>query len=744
MVTVARAAAPAARGLAAGGAAPAVIQPWILRAALSGGAGAVAAFATAAPTGRPGVDLVLRAVGVGLVVLVGSRAPGWVVTAAGGVAVLVAVDPVLLAAATVAVALGCCAGLSPRRGQALPAASLGLTMNVLIRAELGGPFGLSAAVTGVVVVALVVSGLGRCSRRVRWWAAGAGALLTLFAGVAVAGTAYAVVHARHGLTSGVRAAELGVAALEHGDVERAARWFRLSAADLSAAHETLSKPWTTPATVVPVLAQHRDAVVGMSAVGAEGAATVADVLGAIDLDALRVHDGRLDVAAVAALADPLRQVRAALDDLGAATAEARSPWLIGRADYQLDDFETSIGEHVPSLDNAIRAIGLAPDMLGASGPRRYLVLITTPAEARGLGGTIRAYTELTVDDGTFTLGPVGDRRDLDRRLLAAGGRVRDHEEFLARYGPFGFATEGDGAVGAAAFENLTMTPHFPWVGALAADLYEQATGHAVDGVIAAGPLVLRELLAYTGPVPLPTDHLDLTFDNAVDYLLHGQYLLAGDSERPDALGEALAAILAEVMDGALPDPIELADRLGGVAEQGRLLLWSARPAEQDLLEFLGVTGSLPDPAGVHGEAFTVSSVSGGNIDSYLRRRAAYEYSTDAAGTTTAVLRMELTNTAPVRWLPAAVTGDGLGLPRGTSRLYLSVYSTLGLDGATRDGAPLELDTGTERGWSVYSGFVEIPAGETVTVAVELSGAVEAPDEIVTWVQPGASRLRPLD
>lgn len=721
---------------------PDLVAPHALRLALSVAAGVAAGFAAAAPTGRPGVDLVLRAVGVGLVVLVGSAAPAWAVTVAGGVGLLIAVDPGLMAAAAVAVGVGCWMGTARGWEQTWAAVSLALTLNVAIRAELGGPFGTSAAVVGAVVIVLTVAGLRRSSPRVRWWAGAAVVLVVVLTAVAAAGTVYAVLRARHQLSDGVRAAERGVAAFEHGDVEAAARWFRVSAADLTAAHDALSKPWTTPATVVPVLAQHRDAVVEMSAAGAEGAATAADVLGAIDLDALRIHGGRLDVAAVAALADPLARVRAALDDLGAATARARSPWLVGRADYELDDFETSIAAHVPSLDNAIHAVGLAPAMLGADGPRRYLVLVTTPTEARGLGGSIRAYAELTVSDGTFTLGPVGDPRDIDRRL-AGGGPPREHEEFVARYGRFGFGPGGGGAVGAGAFADLTLTPHFPWVGEMAADLYQQATGRVVDGVIAADPMVLRELLRDTGPVRL-AGGVDLNADNAVDFLLGGQYELSADSERPDALGDALSAIFAEVAQGALPDPIELADQLGGVVEQRRLLLWSARPAEQDLLEFLGAAGALPDPSGAHGEGFTVSNAGGGDIDRYLRRRASYEYSTDDGGTTTAALRIELTNAAPVRWLPDRVVANDVGLPPGTSRLYLSVYSTLGLDGAALDGAPLALDAGTERGWSVYSGFVEIPPGETVTVEVELSGVVESPDELVTWVQPGASRLRPID
>ena len=74
---------------------------------------------------------------------------------------------------------------------------------------------------------------------------------------------------------------------------------------------------------------------------------------------------------------------------------------------------------------------------------------------------------------------------------------------------------------------------------------------------------------------------------------------------------------------------------------------------------------------------------------------------------------------------------------------MSFYSPLGLSGATLDGEPTELSTGWEEGWNVYSQFVDIPPGGTVTFDVELAGTVAEPDDVVTWVQPMASPLEPL-
>ena len=233
-----------------------------------------------------------------------------------------------------------------------------------------------------------------------------------------------------------------MSALEQDRFDDAAKLFERSADDLRYASAQLDRPWVRPASLVPVLAQHRDAVVDMSATGAVGAATVADALDRIDIDGLRLIDGHVDLDALAAIENPLGDVRAALDELQAATDDAQSPWLIPKARLVLDDFDESIDEHLPSLDNALTAVGMAPDMLGADEPRRYLLLFTTAAESRGLGGFIGSYAELTADDGALSLTNSGQVADLDAAAQAAGARVTGPAEFVEQYGQFGYDRDG--------------------------------------------------------------------------------------------------------------------------------------------------------------------------------------------------------------------------------------------------------------------------------------------------------------
>ena len=351
-----------------------------------------------------------------------------------------------------------------------------------------------------------------------------------------------------------------MSSLENGDFEEAAESFRSASEVLATANERMSKPWTSAAAFVPVVAQHRSAVLDMSGVGADGAATVAEALEEIDLDALRTVDGRFDLAELTALEGPLSRVREALDDLQQTTQAARSPWLVNRADYELDDFESSIDEHLPALESSLQAIDLAPDMLGAGEPRTYLVLFTTPSESRGLGGFIGSYGELTVDDGRLTLSNFGRAQDLDAAAVQAGARVEGHEAFLRQYGRFGYGD--DGAVGNAAFRNLAMSPDFPTVAEIGASLYEQTTGREVDGVIAMDPFVVSALVRYVGTIDLPTVGVQLDAGSAIPYLLLDQYVLgaADNDTRADGLAEAASLTFDALLGGALPDPITLVAR----------------------------------------------------------------------------------------------------------------------------------------------------------------------------------------
>ena len=709
-------------------------------------AGLIAALGPAEPTGHAATDAILLGLGTALIVVIGALAPWWVAVVAAAAALAIALDPLLIGLAVVALALALWNGSRPSLSRVVTAASLGVSFNVLGRAEIGGVLGTSAIVTFVAAALVFVTGIRRRStpvRRTAWIGVG---VIVLFGGLATAGFAYEAVTSRHDLASGLSTAELGVAALEDGRFEDAAAWFREATGYLESANDRLDKPWARVAAVVPVAAIYQSAVSDMSHVGADGATVVADALDQIDFDRLRPQNGRFDLQALADLQVPLTRVRDALVELRQTSQGVRSPWLVGRATYELDDFDESVAEHLPALQNALRAIALAPDMLGEEGPRTYLLVFTTPSESRAIGGFIGSYAELTVTDGQLALGNFGRSQDLDAAISAAAATMTDHEEFVQEFGRFGYDTDGNGAVGDAALRNLALTANFPWVGEIASELYTKTTGHAVDGVIAMDPYVVATLLGYTGTVHIDSLNQDVTPENAVQFLLRDQYVIgAADNEvRADSLAEAASLAFQGLIGGALPEPIELARDLAPLTSDRRLLVWSAHPEEEQLLETVGIAGDMPALDGADGWSFSVSNAGGNKIDAYLQRRAGYDATTDPdTGVTTGTMRIALTNNAPAEGLPGYVIGNRIGKPVGTSSLLVTLYSPLGLDQVTVDGTAVGVTPGTEDGWNAYRFSVDIPAGATVTIEATLSGKVANPTEVVTWTQPMADELQPF-
>ncbi len=493
--------------------------------------------------------------------------------------------------------------------------------------------------------------------------------------------------------------------------------------------------------MVPVVAQHRSAAVELTAAGSQALDEVAAALHEVDPASLRAVGGQIDVAAVSALAEPFGAAQGALDDMAAALSDADSPWLVEPADELLTSLSDELAENAPKLDNAIAAVDLAPALLGADGPRVYLVLFTTPSEARGLGGFAGNYAEITVDNGSFAMTGFGRVADLERAGADAGARIAGPEPFLAQYGRFGFDEDGEGLVGTAAWRNLTMTPHFPHVGEVVAQLYRQSAGKEIDGVLAMDPYVVQALLKYTGPIQLTTVDRQLTPSNAAQYILRDQYLTDADNAtRIDALEEAASITFDTLLTGTLPEPTVLARDLGPFARERRLMVWTNRPEEQDLLRAVGILGEIPPLAGADGWSVAVTNGGGSKIDNYLERVASYSSTTDpTTGRTTGTVHVELTNGAPPSGLPDYVIGNALGLPEGTSRLFVEFYSPLDMVSTTIDGKPYGLEPGRHDEWNTYSRFVTIPPGATMTIDVQLTGSVEDPNRVVTWEQPLVDR-----
>ena len=85
-----------------------------------------------------------------------------------------------------------------------------------------------------------------------------------------------------------------------------------------------------------------------------------------------------------------------------------------------------------------------------------------------------------------------------------------------------------------------------------------------------------------------------------------------------------------------------------------------------------------------------------------------------------------------------MSGNAVGLPVGTTRLWVTFYGPPG-GTVTRDGEVIEPAIGTEAGWSTYSAFVDIDAGDSTEFELRFPVESTDPGEMVSWERPSVVR-----
>jgi len=706
---------------------------------VAGVAGIVAALSDASPTGATVVDALLTFAAIAFVVWCAASAPWWVLAIIATAAMAMAGDLVLLGVGAVAFAGALWIGLRRRDLAIERAVVAAIAFNVLVRAEVNPVLGVSALVGVGCAVLVVVFGVRRRGRQAVRWVRVAGVATGAIAVVAVAGAAVAVGSATTDLRAGNVSGRAAVSQLSDGDYQNAAGSFAEAAAQFGSAGSTLDAPWAWPAMLIPAVAQNRAAALDLATAATDASAAIADASAVIDVEQLTLRNGRFDVDAIRLLGDPLAAVETSIDSLSATIDDVDSPWLAAPLSERLDDLEADLVGYRPQLANAVQAIERVPALLGSDDTRRYFVAFTTPAETRGLGGFMGNWTEFSAEDGRIRVSASGRTGELNR--AGDGNRVvTGPDDWLESWGQYGFDNGPGGTTGEVPWSNITISPQFPSTGQVMAELYPQSGGRVVDGVFALDPYAVAGLLRFTGPISVDGVDKVLTAQNVVEFLLVEQYETEND-ERIDLLEEVSRETISLLLTGALPGPVKVADTLGPLVDEGRIVGWAADPGEQQYFADLGLTGAMPTLAGNDGLAVVFNNAGANKLDVYLEREVDYDATVDAAtGATTATATVTLTNNAPSSGLPGGVIGNYTGDAPGTNRVLVSLYSALPVTSAaarTPDGDLTEfrVEVGAEAGWATGSAFVVVPPGESITLVYELAGALVLDDGYSLAVRP---------
>src|SRR6187200_652601 len=234
-------------------------------------------------------------------------------------------------------------------------------------------------------------------RRAIWIALGAVAIVLVACALSAALT--------YGhLSSGRSAMTAGRSDLVAGDAPAAQREFADAQAAFRAAQSTAGAPWLRAVGLVPLAGRTPDTISAIADAGlqtARAGTAVADAVAALPdgLASLAPADGRVPLDRIAVLAEPVSQADALTAD-ALRTLEDSAGHLVPApvADARAEALDTLRGLHEQLAAGAGVLEGL-PAFLGADGPRTYFFGAVNPAELRGGGGLLGAYSLLTVRDG---------------------------------------------------------------------------------------------------------------------------------------------------------------------------------------------------------------------------------------------------------------------------------------------------------------------------------------------------------
>lgn len=405
-------------------------------------------------------------------------------------------------------------------------------------------------------------------------------------------------------------------------------------------------------------------------------------------------------------------------------SEASSTWVIPQIARARQEALDQVGD-LPSLFGRAGAVlGRMPAFLGADGPRRYFVGAQSPAEMRGTGGFLGAYSILTVDQGRFSFSAfrtIADLADFPPSAIRA-----PNPSYARNYNQFG---------GAGFWRNINMTPDFPSAAVAIERLFKKDTGIQVDGVMAADPAMLADLLRVTGPVASPELGVTLTADNVVPYITNTAYLKFGTSDlRKPLLGDAASRIFDRFIGAAKPS-LGMVEAVASAASGGHLLLYSDDSATERILVQTGAAGALAPPGGDL-LGIIQNNAAANKIDYYEHRSVTYDVRLLPGGVAAGRADVRLGNSAPSTG-PAYVLGPyNVSFKTGESASFFTVYCgrNCGLDSATRGGRPEPLQSGEELGYPSFQDYVRIPSGGTAELGYELrtNGAWTGTDRSGTY------------
>lgn len=500
----------------------------------------------------------------------------------------------------------------------------------------------------------------------------------------------------------------------------------VTALQKDAAHTRASGPLWSIAEHVPFIGSNFSAVSttgnALDSIAHHSLPTLLTLADQVERGSLRPRHGRLDLHAVRRLAPRVASTARQVDGPASKVLGIHEGDLTWPVANVMSSVRSEIGGAKSAIDATSDAFRFLPGMLGAHGPRTYLLVVQNPAEIRAAGGLPGSIAVLHANHGRLSMGKQGSANMLSTTKPVLRPTRQEKRLFGASYG--------------TDTRDVPANPDFPRVAQILA-AQAAARGVHVDGVFSVDPVALSFVLHGTGGVHLPK--VTLTPLNATQLLLNTAYRTLHSESAQNSFYASSARAVFNAVVGGQGNQVRAIRGLVLAAGERRVLAWSKQPQIDHAIARHKLSGGITlAPYAAPQVGLYLNDTVAGKMEYYLRHTANVQ-SLDCSSNGVQRLRLDATfrSTAPVNVISTDgfwVVGNGQHVTRGDIGVNAMIYSPL--RGSIRslrvDGKPVKVTSIRQDGHQVAQVWLKLQPGQVITVSGTLTtGPHQSADGILT-------------
>lgn len=273
-----------------------------------------------------------------------------------------------------------------------------------------------------------------------------------------------------------------------------------------------------------------------------------------------------------------------------AAGQARQRIGVSSLSPQVAGLVQQLDRYLLAVEMVVDGALLAPDLLGANGPRTYLVLAQNNQELRATGGFISGVGELRVEGGELMSLSFSDSYAVDNHNVPHDVTPPEFQNTLV--GQLWF------------FRDANWDADFPTSARRVLDIYARDRDVEADGVIALDLAALGTLVDAVGPMQVEGIEETVKGDNVLEVIQAQWSGPAGGAgrdwwlQRKDFMGQIATAAMDRLLTGQRVKPARLAQVVLQALREKHILVYLTDPQAAELLRtrnWDGAVAVLPEP-----------------------------------------------------------------------------------------------------------------------------------------------------